>query len=120
MKLSIGFKYREIIWRCLKKELSRCLRGRKLNIPQPVKLAVAPSFLASKLLASTFSFKERMRTEGIQTPEFPLFFQNMFNKRYHREAGGLINVLKAQQDTEVEMQETDDVFENALADDIVE
>ena len=74
----------------------------------------------SSLQAACIHILFQRENENRRDPEFPLFSQNMFNKRYHREAGGLINVLKAQQDTEVEMQETDDVFENALADDIVE
>ena len=76
----------------------------------------------SSLQAACIHILFLRENENRGDPEFPLFSQNMFNKRYHREAGGLINVLKAQHDSEeVEMQETGyEVFENALEDDIVE
>ena len=95
--------------------VSEIISGKEIQYTTTCETCSCSKF--SSFQAACIHILYRREDEKRNNDTFPLFCKNMFNKRYHR-SGELIDILNAQVDIEVEMQ--DAAFDHGLVDDIME
>ena len=95
--------------------VSEIISGKEIQYTTTCETCSCSKF--SSFQAACIHILYRREDEKRNNDTFPLFCKNMFNKRYHR-SGELIDILNAQVDIEVEMQ--DAAVEHGLVDDIME